>query len=190
MLNNLKIGSKITVLKPNSLIPENVYGTLEGFFINRYAQYENALYLFIKPFRCRKITRMVITEGETVYILKGQLKDSWRRENISKTEQVTVAQLHRLTENDIKDQLIYKHDFRTPFKGIENNYERFADMTADYMINNNIKAAEAEENDNYINYIKSIIGNYNVLNLKQYFINEDYDILVKCIDKAINYDWQ
>ena len=58
------------------------------------------------------------------------------------------------------------------------------------MINNNIKAAEAEENDNYINYIKSIIGNYNVLNLKQYFINEGYDILVKCIDKAINYDWQ
>lgn len=189
MIKKLQIGSKVTILKPNELVPTRIYGTFQGGYIGRYAQYKNAYFLFIKPYRCRKIERVVITPNETAIILNGNINSSWRREELSSNEQATVSQLHRLTVNDFKkENIIYHHEYGQEIEG-NLNFDMFADCTADYMCNNNIRHFEALDNEGYINYIKRLLTIYNASTMLACAVNEGYTVLENCIKKAIEYNY-
>ena len=99
-LANLKemIGEKISVLKASDLVPSCYYGTLEGFKIDKWAQYENCLYIYIKLFRKRSISKIIITPNETTFIFKDNFNKCWNKEKINSRESL----LHRITYNDVK----------------------------------------------------------------------------------------
>ena len=69
------IGEKISVLKASDLVPSCYYGTLIGFKIDKWAQYENCLYIYIKLFRKRSINRIIITPNEDSFIFKYDYTD-------------------------------------------------------------------------------------------------------------------
>lgn len=186
MIKNLEIGSRITVLKPMELLPRRIYGTLQGYYISSYAQHKNALYLFIKPYRARKTIRIVIHTNDTAFIFKGNFENSWNKEKVSERESL----LQRISYNDIKDNkdLVYHHEYGQDIEG-NLNFDMFADCTADYMYNNDIRNYEALENESYINYIKRLLTIYNVNTMLECCKREGYSILENCIKKAISYSW-
>ena len=186
---NLKINETITVLLPNELVPLKITGKLKGYYYNKFAQHENALYLFIQRPRRKKLDRIIIST-DTAFILKGQLKEMFRRELVSQNESVAMANLHRLTYDDFKDDenLLYYHEYNEKFN-VNDDIEYFADCTCDFMIDNNIRHFEAEENEQYINYIKDIISTYNIGKVLNYCKIEGYNVLMNCINKAICYNW-
>lgn len=189
MLNNLKIGSKITILKPNEITPYKIYGTLEGVYISNFAQHENTLFLYIKPFKCRRIERVTISQNEVAFILDKDIKNLWKKEVVKNDGDVVVQQLHRLRKNDIdQNDIIYSHEYGEKFNA-NDNFEAFIDRTTDFMINEGVASSEAENNEKYIQHIKTLVTSYNVNKLKQYIKNEGYNILEKCINKAIQYNW-
>lgn len=190
MIKNLQVGSRITVLKPMDLVPTRVFGTLQGYYISSYAQYKNALYLFIKPYRARKTMRITILPDDTAFIFSGNFKEAWRKELIRESKEATVSQLHRITFNDVKDNkdLIYYHEYGQEIEG-NLNFDMFADCTSDYMCNNNIRNFEALENEDYIEYIKRLLTLYNVNTMLECCKLEGYSILENCIKKAISYSW-
>lgn len=177
-------GKKITVLKPNSLVPELYKGTLKNFYIGKYAQNENALFINIKLFRKRNVDKIVISIKDTCFIFKDFYNDMFRKEKISNRESL----LHRITYNDVKNDknLLIYHEYNENFE-VNENYEHFLDITADYCINNNLIRDEQVNNDGYINFIKDLLIDYNVNKLKNYVnINVGRDtFLHKCIEKAI-----
>ena len=101
------IGEKISVLKASDLVPSCYYGTLTGFKIDKWAQYENCLYIYIKLFRKRSINRIIITPNETTFIFKDNFDKCWNKEKINSKESL----LHRITYNDIKNNKI---NFKNP----------------------------------------------------------------------------
>lgn len=184
---NIEIGQKITILKPGELVPLLIAGKVEGFNYGKYAQYENSIFIYIRRPRRKHLDRIVIHEHETAFIFDGTFKDMHRKEKVNEN----MTNLHRWTYNDLKDNknLIFYHCYGEKLQ-IENNFERFIDVTADYISDNNVNPREAEQNEGYINYIKEKVKNYNIDSLKSYLKNEGYyDILIKCIDKAIIYNW-
>ena len=186
---NLKLNETITVLMPNELIPTKITGRLKGYYFSEYAQYEDALYLFIQRPRAKKIDRVVIT-SDTAFIFRGKFEECWRKEVLSKDQNTTVSQLHRITYEDIKENenLLYYHGFREKFN-INKNIEWFIDSTADYMMDHNIRHFEAEENEGYINYIKELLCGFNLKNILDTCKLEGYGVLENCIKKAVEYNW-
>ena len=161
-LANLKemIGEKISILKSSDLVPACYYGTLQGFKIDKWAQYENCLYIYIKLFRKRSINRIVITPNETSFIFKGDFGKCWNKEEISSKESL----LHRITYNDIKNNnnLILSHNYG---ENIECLQYGFIDSTGDYLLSNCLNKEERlamQESANYYNYIKKELYLYNV----------------------------
>lgn len=188
---NLKIGQKITVLKSDSLVPELYKGILKGYYYSKFAQHENALYLYIQRPRAKKVDRIIIS-SDTAFIFNGYaLNDIHRKEVISDNGDIKINKLHRWTYEDFKDNkdLIFYHEFRSDFDGVNNNIERFIDLTGEYIQNNNIRSREAIDNEGYISYIKELVQNYNINNLKQFIRNEGYSILEKCLNLATEYNW-
>lgn len=154
------IGEKISILKSSDLVPACYYGTLEGFKIDKWAQYENCLYIYIKLFRKRSISRIVITPNETSFIFKGDFDKCWNKEKISSNESL----LHRITYNDVKNNnnLILSHNYG---EAIECLQYGFIDVTGDYLLNNCSNKEERlamQESANYYNYIKKELSLYNV----------------------------
>ena len=153
------IGEKISILKSSDLVPACYYGTLEGFKINKWAQYENCLYIYIKLFRKRNINRIVITPNETTFIFKGDFSKCWNKEKISSNESL----LHRITYNDIKNNnnLIVSHNYG---EAIECLQYGFIDVTGDYLLSNCLNKEERlamQDTANYYNYIKKKLSLYN-----------------------------
>ena len=188
---NLTIGQKYTVLNVGDLVPTRIYGTLKGYYYGNFAQYKNALYIYIQRPRAKKVDRLVFTV-DTIFIFKGNFKECWRKEVIKESGTSTTSLLHRFTYNDLKDNkdLVYYNDgLKQEYKPITDNFEWFIDSTGDYLCNNNIRAYEALENEGYINYMKSLLTKYNVNKLKEYIINEGYNMLENCINKAVEYNW-
>lgn len=184
---NLQIGQKYTVLLTEDLVPTRYYGTLKGYHFNKWAQYENCLYLYIQRPRAKRVDEIIISI-DTVLIFKGNFKESFRREVIKETETATHSLLHRWSYEDVKDNknLVYYHEFREKFK-VNDNFDYLIDTTADYLIDNNIKGNEAGNNEGYINYIKSLVTKYNVNKLKEYITKEGYVSLISNINKAVQY---
>ena len=154
------IGEKISILKSSDLVPSCYYGTLEGFKVDKWAQYENCLYIYIKLFKKRKITKIVITPNESTFIFKGNFGKCWNKEKISSNESL----LHRITYNDIKNDnnLILSHNYR---EAIECLQYGFIDSTGDYLLSNSSNKEERlalQETENYYNYIKKELYLYNV----------------------------
>ena len=154
------IGEKISILKSSDLVPACYYGTLQGFKIDKWAQYENCLYIYIKLFRKRSINRIVITPNETSFIFKGDFGKCWNKEKISSNESL----LHRITYNDIKNNnnLILSHNYG---ENIECLQYGFIDSTGDYLLSNSLNKEERlamQESANYYNYIKKELYLYNV----------------------------
>ena len=154
------IGEKISILKSSDLVPACYYGTLQGFKIDKWAQYENCLYIYIKLFRKRSINRIVITPNETSFIFKGDFGKCWNKEKISSNESL----LHRITYNDIKNNnnLILSHNYG---ENIECLQYGFIDSTGDYLLSNCLNKEERlamQESANYYNYIKKELYLYNV----------------------------
>ena len=154
------IGEKISILKSSDLVPACYYGTLQGFKIDKWAQYENCLYIYIKLFRKRSINRIVITPNETSFIFKGDFGKCWNKEKISSNESL----LHRITYNDIKNNnnLILSHNYG---ENIECLQYGFIDSTGDYLLSNCLNKEERlamQESASYYNYIKKKLYLYNV----------------------------
>ena len=154
------IGEKISILKSSDLVPACYYGTLQGFKIDKWAQYENCLYIYIKLFRKRSINRIVITPNETSFIFKGDFGKCWNKEKISSNESL----LHRITYNDIKNNnnLILSHNYG---ENIECLQYGFIDSTGDYLLSNCLNKEERlamQESASYYNYIKKELYLYNV----------------------------
>ena len=154
------IGEKISILKSSDLVPACYYGTLQGFKIDKWAQYENCLYIYIKLFRKRSINRIVITPNETSFIFKGDFGKCWNKEKISSNESL----LHRITYNDIKNNnnLILSHNYG---ENIECLQYGFIDSTGDYLLSNCLNKEERlamQESASYYNYIKKKLYVYNV----------------------------
>ena len=183
----LTIGEKYSILLTEDVAPTLYYGTLEGYHYGRFAQYETALYLFIKRPRARKTDRIIIS-CDTCFILKGKYDKCWRSVKEYETETVTMSRLHRLTYDDLKDNpnLIYYHEFRESFLA-SHDYEGFLDVTGDYLYNNSIRATEAPNNQGYINYLKGLFTYYNLDSIKQ--ACKEFNILIECINKATEYNW-
>ena len=154
------IGEKISVLKTSDLVPACYYGTLEGFKVDKWAQYENCLYIYIKLFRKRRVSRIVITPNETTFIFKDNFGKCWNKEKISSNESL----LHRITYNDIKNNnnLILSHNYG---ENIECLQYGFIDSTGDYLLSNCLNKEERlamQESASYYNYIKKELYLYNV----------------------------
>ena len=154
------IGEKISILKSSDLVPACYYGTLQGFKIDKWAQYENCLYIYIKLFRKRSINRIVITPNETSFIFKGDFGKCWNKEKISSNESL----LHRITYNDVKNNnnLILSHNYGDAIDCLQYG---FIDSTGDYLLNNCLNKEERlamQESANYYNYIKTELYLYNV----------------------------
>lgn len=183
---NLKLNETITILKPWDMIPSRVTGKIKGYYFSNYAQYENALYIYIQRPRAKKIDRVVILPTDITFIFKGKFEECWRKEEISSRENL----LHRITFEDVKDNknLIYSHLYGEEFT-LNDNLEYFLDSTGDYMMYNNIRAKEAEANEGYINYIKELSQNFNIGKIKDLCKNEGYTVLLNCINKAVEYNW-
>jgi hypothetical protein len=184
---NLIIGEKYTVLKTDELVPLRICGILKGYHFDKWAQYENCLYIYIQRPRVKRVDEIIISI-EKCFIFKGDFKEIHRKEVIKDTKTITHSLLHRWTYNDLKDDktLVYYHDFKEEFN-VNDNFDCFIDVTADYLINNNIKGYEAGINENYISYIKSLLVKYNVNTLKEYVKNEGYVSLINNINKAVEY---
>ena len=154
------IGEKISILKTSDLVPACYYGTLEGFKIDKWAQYENCLYIYIKLFRKRSINRIIITPNETTFIFKDNFDKCWNKEKINSRESL----LHRITYNDIKNNnnLILSHNYGEEIECLQNG---FIDITADYLLSNCLNKDERlamQESANYYNYIKKELYLYNI----------------------------
>ena len=154
------IGEKISILKTSDLVPCCYYGTLIGFKIDRWAQYENCLYIYIKLFRKRSINRIVITPNETTFIFKDNFNKCWNKEKINSAESL----LHRITYDDIKNNnnLILSHNYGEEIECLQNG---FIDITGDYLLSNCLNKDERlamQESANYYNYIKKQLYLYNV----------------------------
>ena len=154
------IGEKISILKSSDLVPACYYGTLQGFKIDKWAQYENCLYIYIKLFRKRSINRIVITPNETSFIFKGDFGKCWNKEKISSNESL----LHRITYNDVKNNnnLILSHNYGDAIDCLQYG---FIDSTGDYLLSNCLNKEERlamQESANYYNYIKKELYLYNV----------------------------
>ena len=154
------IGEKISILKSSDLVPACYYGTLQGFKIDKWAQYENCLYIYIKLFRKRSINRIVITPNETSFIFKGDFGKCWNKEKISSNESL----LHRITYNDVKNNnnLILSHNYGDAIDCLQYG---FIDSTGDYLLSNSLNKEERlamQESANYYNYIKKELYLYNV----------------------------
>ena len=154
------IGEKISILKTSNLVPACYFGTLKGFKIDRWAQYENCLYIYIKLFKKRSINRIVITPNETTFIFKDNFGKCWNKEKISSTESL----LHRITYNDIKNDnnLILSHNYGETIECLQYG---FIDRTGDYLLSNSSNKEERfalQETANYYNYIKKELYLYNV----------------------------
>lgn len=189
---NIKIGQKVSILNAGDLVPSLYKGVIKGFYYSDYAQYKNALYIYIQRPRAKRIDRLVFLPSDTVFIFNGYTwKDVHRKEVIKETEEVTHTLLHKWTYKDVKNNkdLIYHHEYGEEFTGVNDSIERFIDLTGDYICNNDIKAREADKNDNYINYIKELIQNYNVNSLMKYIKSQNYIILEKCLKLATEYNW-
>ena len=155
------IGEKISVLKAFDLVPNCYYGTLEGFKIDKWAQYENCLYIYIKLFRKRNINRIVITPNETTFIFKDNFDKCWNKEKINSRESL----LHRITYDDIKNNnnLILSHNYGDEIECLQ-QYD-FIDITGDYLLSNCLNKEERlamQETENYYNYIKKELYLYNI----------------------------
>lgn len=188
----LKIGEKFSVLLNNQLLPTLYKGVLQGYYYSNFAQYENALFLYIKRPRAKKVDRIVLIENESFFIFKGYtFNQNFRKEVIKNNDKVTHTLLHRWTYNDLKGNknLIFSHRYGEKFQNIQNNFERFSDLTADYMMYNDISPKDAQESTNYINYIKELIKNYNVNSLLKEIKENNFCILESCFKKAISYNW-
>ena len=154
------IGEKISILKSSDLVPACYYGTLQGFKIDKWAQYENCLYIYIKLFRKRRVSRIVITQNETTFIFKDNFGKCWNKEKINSNESL----LHRITYNDIKNNnnLILSHNYG---ENIECLQYGFIDSTGDYLLSNCLNKEERlamQESASYYNYIKKELYLYNV----------------------------
>ena len=154
------IGEKISILKTSDLVPSCYYGTLEGFKIDKWAQYKNCLYIYIKLFRKRSINRIIITPNETTFIFKDNFNKCWNKEKINSKESL----LHRITYNDIKNNnnLILSHNYGEDIECLQNG---FIDVTGDYLLSNCLNKEERlamQESANYYNYIKKELYLYNV----------------------------
>ena len=154
------IGEKISILKTSDLVPACYYGTLEGFKIDKWAQYENCLYIYIKLFRKRSISKIIITPNETTFIFKDNFDKCWNKEKINSRESL----LHRITYNDIKNNnnLILSHNYGEDIECLQNG---FIDITGDYLLSNCLNKEERlamQESANYYNYIKKELYLYNV----------------------------
>ncbi|WP_291566892.1 MULTISPECIES: hypothetical protein [unclassified Clostridium] len=188
---NITIGQKVAVLNAGDLVPTLYKGVVRGFYYSKYAQYENALYIYIQRPRAKRIDRLVLLETNIFFIFDGyNFKETWRKEIMKDTKEVTHSLLHKWTYEDLKDNkdLIYSHRYGEKFN-VNDNFERFADVTCDYMMQNNIRHYEATTNENYINYIKEVIQNYNIDSLIKYTKSEGYVVLENCLKLATNYDW-
>ena len=154
------IGEKISILKSSDLVPACYYGTLEGFKVDKWAQYENCLYIYIKLFRKRSISKIIITPNETTFIFKDNFDKCWNKEKINSNESL----LHRITYNDIKNNnnLILSHNYG---EAIECLQYGFVDSTGDYLLSNCLNKEERlamQESANYYNYIKKKLYLYNI----------------------------
>ena len=154
------IGEKISILKTSDLVPSCYYGTLIGFKIDKWAQYENCLYIYIKLFRKRSINRIIITPNETTFIFKDNFDKCWNKEKINSRESL----LHRITYNDIKNNnnLILSHNYGEDIECLQNG---FIDVTGDYLLSNCLNKEERlamQESANYYNYIKKELYLYNI----------------------------
>ena len=154
------IGEKISILKTSDLVPSCYYGTLERFKIDKWAQYENCLYIYIKLFRKRTINRIIITPNETTFIFKDNFDKCWNKEKINSNESL----LHRITYNDIKNNnnLILSHNYGEDIECLQNG---FIDITGDYLLSNCLNKDERlamQESANYYNYIKKKLYLYNI----------------------------
>ena len=154
------IGEKISILKSSDLVPACYYGTLQGFKIDKWAQYENCLYIYIKLFRKRSINRIIITPNETTFIFKDNFNKCWNKEEINSRESL----LHRITYNDIKNNnnLILSHNYGDAIECLQYG---FIDSTGDYLLSNCLNKEERlamQESANYYNYIKKELYLYNV----------------------------
>ena len=191
-MNKLIIGQKVTILNTEDLVPSFTKGTIQSFYYARYAQYDNALFIYLKRFRSKRIDRIVITPVDTVFILNGFTWDSaWRKELILDNGTMTHTLLHRWTYDDLKDNkdLIYAHAFNGTFENIKTDNDYFIDMTGDFMYDNDIKPLDAPTNISYINYIKSLISSYNIDNLIKFVKAQEYSILENCLELATDYKW-
>ena len=186
---NLVIGEKYTVLETMDLLPTRVYGTLKGYYYSNFAQYENALYIYIQRPRHKKVDRIVLTT-DTFYIFKGDFKECWnKKENWNGNSRMT--ELKRFTFEDLKDNenLVYSFQGHNDKFNIDNDFEYLIDVTGDFIYNNSIKPIEAPENESYIDYIRSLLTRYNVNDLLNYIKIEGYSLLENSINNAVKYNW-
>lgn len=178
---NLKLGSKITILKNMDLVPACYYGTLVSYYYSSYAQHDNALFINIKLYRHKNIDRIVILPDEECFIFIGKFEDAWRKEKVNETETL----LNRWSYSDLKDNknLIYHHSYGESFK-INDNYEYIDDTTSDYLCENNLHDKDAINDNGYLELLKNILKEYNIKSVKNYFkmYGENFS---KCIDKAL-----
>lgn len=186
---NLQIGEKYTVLLSNDLVPTRYYGELKGYYYNKFAQFDNALYLFIKRPRAKNVDRIVVSIA-TFFIFKGNFKDIFRKELVSQNEGTSIYTLHRFTYDDLKDNanLIYYHEYGQ-FNCCNSDMETFIERTADFLNTYGIRAKDALANNNYIEYVRKLLVNYNLNDLKQYIKDLEYDVLYSVVTNATSYNW-
>ena len=68
-------GTKVSIIKPNELIPMTRYGVIKSYEIKKWAQYDNCLYITFRGFRKRSDEVIIITPHDTAFIINGKYED-------------------------------------------------------------------------------------------------------------------
>lgn len=180
---SLKLGEKITILKSMDLVPTCYYGTILSYYYDSYAQYNNCLYINIKLFRQRKVTRIVLLPSDTFFIFSGKFDKCWNKENISDTESL----LYRWSYNDFKNnkRLIFYHEYGKEFLLKHIDFIYVDDCFVEYLSSNNLNDTTAINDNKYIDVIRDMLSGCDIRKCKDYFSMYGYSFS-KCLNKALN----
>ena len=112
LFNVIAEGKKVTIIKPNGLVPEKYYGVIKSYELKKWAQYDNCLYITFRGFRKRSDEVIIITPHDTAFIINDKYEDCWKREKISDRE----SRLHRLKIDDFEqNKVIMNHKYGQEF---------------------------------------------------------------------------
>lgn len=112
LFNVIAEGKKVTIIKPNGLVPEKYYGVIKSYELKKWAQYYNCLFITFRAFRKRTDYQIIITPNDTCFIINDKIDNCWRKEKISEN----MTNLHRLTINDFNEtNIIMNHEYGQEF---------------------------------------------------------------------------
>lgn len=187
-LQDIKLNEKYTILSNSNDIFSSAFckvlkGTIVDIQIVQYAQYNNAIQIKFKPYRCKKNTILTILKYDDIIIMKGyhDIKSNHKENDILIPTDTTKYCNHSNT-------VYYKRVGESIEPNI--NYESIPDITFNYLAEQRFSKGlrgEDAKDENYYIMLKNFLFNlnYSINNeMIEYFKNNDYEYLIQDVKKV------